>query len=109
LLLGFVTAATSLNGSQPKLCTVFGPSPGLVDYLYIFGGCCLVTEFCQVQNSRCVLQVLHSPIRSVTARRSSSGCEPNFAALSTLRHLYSAGRPSHWALAHILVFFFFLA
>jgi len=39
-------------------------SPGLVDYLYIFGGCCPVTEFCQVQNSLCVLQVLHSPILS---------------------------------------------
>ena len=38
------------------------PSPGLVDYLYIFGGCCLVTEFCQVQNSLCVLQILHAPI-----------------------------------------------
>jgi len=36
-------------------------SPGLVDYLYIFGGCCPVTEFYQVQNSLCVLQVLHSP------------------------------------------------
>jgi len=25
------------------------------------------------------------------------------AALNRGRHLYSAGRPSHWALAHILV------
>jgi len=70
---------------------------------YTFGGCCPVTEFCQVQNSVCVLQVLRSPIGSVTARHSSSGREPNFAALSTGRHLYSAGRPSRWALAHILV------
>ena len=79
------------------------PSPGLVDYLYIFGGCCPVMEFCQVQSSLCVLQVLHS-IGNVTARHSSSGREPNFAALSTRRHLYSAGRPSRLALAHILVF-----
>jgi len=35
------------------------PSPGLVDYLYIFGSCCPITE---VQNSLCILQVLHSPI-----------------------------------------------
>jgi len=77
--------------------------PGLVDYIYIFGGCCSVTEFCQVQNSLCVLQVLRSPYGSVTARQSSSGREPNFAALSTGRHLYSSGRPSRWALAHILV------
>jgi len=33
----------------------------------------------------------------------SSGCQPNFAALNGGRHLYSAGRPSRWALAHILV------
>jgi len=36
----------------------------------------------------------------------SSGRQPNFAALNRRRHLYSAGRPSRWALAHILVFFF---
>jgi len=34
-----------------------------------------------------------SYIDSVTARHSSSGRQPNFAALSTARHLYSAGRP----------------
>ena len=33
------------------------------------------------------------------------GRQPNFAALDRGRHLYSAGRSSHWALAHILVFF----
>ena len=32
---------------------------------------------------------------------SSSGRQPNFAALNRLRHLCSAGRPSRWALAHI--------
>jgi len=79
------------------------PLHGLVDYVYIFGGCCSVTEFCQVQNSLGVLQVLRCPIGSVTARQSSSGREPNFAALSTRRHLYPAGRPSRWALAHIIV------
>ena len=31
----------------------------------------------------------------------SSGRRPNFAVLNRGRHLYSAGRPSHWALAHI--------
>ena len=34
---------------------------------------------------------------------SSTGRQPNFAALNTGSHLYSAGRPSGWALAHILV------
>jgi len=40
-------------------------------------------------------------IFSVTARHSSSGCQPNFAAFSRRRHIYSAGRPSRWALAHM--------
>jgi len=44
-----------------------------------------------------------SRLGSVTARHSSSGRQPNFAALNRGRHLYSAGRPSRWALAHILV------
>jgi len=55
------------------------PSPGLVHYIYIFGGSCLLTEFCQLQNS---LQLLPSLaffyISSVTARPSSSGRQPNF-------------------------------
>ena len=42
---------------------------------------------------------------SVTALQSSSERQPNFAALNRGRHLCSAGRPSGWALAHILVLF----
>jgi len=34
---------------------------------------------------------------------SSSGRQQNFAALNRGRHLCSAGQPSRWALAHILV------
>jgi len=45
-----------------------------------------------------------SYLRIVTARYSSSGRQPNFAVLNTGHHLYSAGRPSRWASAHILVF-----
>ena len=41
---------------------------------------------------------------SVTARHSSSGRQPNFATLNRAHHLYSAGRPSRWALAHISSF-----
>ena len=44
-----------------------------------------------------------SHLGSVTARHSSSGRQPNFAALNRRRHLYSAWRPWCWALAHILV------
>ena len=42
-----------------------------------------------------------SHLGSVTARHSGSGRQPNFAALNRGRHLYSAGRPSRWVLAHI--------
>ena len=39
------------------------PSPGLVHYVFIFGGSYPLTVFCYVQNSLCV-QVLRSPILS---------------------------------------------
>ena len=44
-----------------------------------------------------------SYIGSITAWHFSSGHHPNFAALSRGHHLYSAGWPSHWASAHMLV------
>jgi len=44
-----------------------------------------------------------SRLGRVTAPHSSNGRQPNFAALNRGRHLYSAGRPPPWALAHILV------
>jgi len=47
-----------------------------------------------------------SHLGSVTARHSSSGRQPNIAALNRGRQLYSAGQPSRWALAYILVFIF---
>ena len=49
-----------------------------------------------------------SRLGSVTAQHSSSGRQPNFAALNRGRHLYSAVRPSHWALAHISSFYLLL-
>jgi len=48
-----------------------------------------------------------SRLDSVTARHSSSGRQPNLAALNRGRHIYSAGRPSRWALAHISSSFVF--
>ena len=42
-----------------------------------------------------------SRLGSVTVRHSSSGRQPNFAALNRGCHLYSAWLPSRWALAHI--------
>jgi len=43
----------------------------------------------------------------VTVRHSSRGRQSNFAALNRGRHLYLAGRPSRWALAHISSFNWF--
>ena len=48
----------------------------------------------------CKFQLV-SRLGSVIAWHSSIGRQPNFAALNRGRHLYSAGRPSRWALAHI--------
>jgi len=39
---------------------------------------------------------------------SSSGRQPNFAALNRGRHLRSAGRLSRWALAHTFLVFLYL-
>ena len=40
---------------------------------------------------------------SVTAWHSSSGHQPNCGVEQTAPPIYSAGRPSHWTLAHFLV------
>jgi len=56
------------------------PSPGVVHYIYIFGGSCPPTEFCPVQNSLLCPSLAFAYIGSVTARHSSSGCQPNSAA-----------------------------
>jgi len=76
------------------------PSLGLVHHVYIFGA---LAPNGIMQGAKFTLGVSLAffYIGSVTARHSSSGCQPNFAALSRGRHLYSAGRPSRWASAHI--------
>ena len=48
---------------------------------------------------RVLAALLH--VWGTRANFSSSGRQPNFAALNRRRHLYSAGRPSRSALAHI--------
>ena len=47
-----------------------------------------------------------SRLGSITAWHSSIGHQVNFAALNRGGHLYLAGQPSHWALAHISSFNF---
>jgi len=102
LRFGFVTAVTLLNGSQPN-CTMFGRLRGwytIYIHFWRFLPCngilpCATFTLCP--------RLALSYFGSVTARHCSSGRQPNFAELNRGRHLYSAGRPWHWALAHILV------
>ena len=94
--LGSVTTATSLNGSQTNFARCLAVS------LYI--------HFWRRLPRNGILPGANFSLRPPSLAlsywqrwHSSSGREPNFAALSTGRHLYLAGRPSRWALAHILV------
>jgi len=73
--------------------------------IYIFEGSCPLTEFCHVQNALCIL-VLRSPMLAALLHGTRIVGINQFAALSRGRHLYSVGRPSRWALAHILVLLF---
>jgi len=101
--LGSVTAATSLDGSQPNIARCLAVSWAGTLHIHFQG---LLPRYGILPGAEFTL---HPPsfalsyFGSVTARHLSSGREPNFAVLSTGRHLYSAGRPSRWALAHILV------
>ena len=85
-----------------KLCTMFGRLQGWYTMYINLRGTCPLPEYCQVQNSLCVLF-------TVTARHWSSGRQPNFAAwynewnhrTFTVGTTYTAGRPSLWTLTHI--------
>jgi len=96
-----------------KTLKYVSPSPGLVRYigLCIFPSSCPLTEFCQLQNSRCV-QVLRSPIFSALLHGTPAAAvsqtlwrgiqEMELRYFRRERYLYSAGRPSRWASVHIL-------
>jgi len=71
--LGIVTAPTSLSGGQLNFARCLAV---LVHYIYVIGGSCPLVQFCYVLWSK--------------------GHQPNFAAFSRGRHLYSAVRPSRW-------------
>jgi len=105
--LGFVTAATSLNQTLQGVW----PSSGLVHYVYIFRAFAPYRNFatCKIHFRP---SLAFSYIGSVTARHSISGRQRKFAAsykewnYGTFADgaIYStAGRPSRWASAHMLV------
>jgi len=99
---GFVTAPTSLSRDQPNLSRCLAVSWAGKLYRH-FRGLLLPNGILPGALFTFRPSLAFSYICSVTARHSSSGREPNFAAFSRGRHLYSAGRPSRWASAHILV------
>jgi len=106
--LGFVTAAMTLDvtaGMTAKRCTMFGCLLAATVCIH-FRGLLSPNEILQGAKFTLRPSLAFSYIGSVTARHSSSWRQPNLAALSRERHLYSAGRPSRWASAHILVFFY---
>jgi len=85
-----------------KLCTMFGSLMGWCT-IYTFRG--LLPRNGILPGAKFTLRpsLAFFYIGSITARYSSSGRQPNFAAFSRRRHLCSAGQPSRWASAHILV------
>ena len=81
------------------------PSPGLVYCIYVHFSE-LFREFCQVQNSLRV-QALPCPILALEQWTSAKLCGvvqgTELRNFRRGRHLYSAGRPSRWASAYILI------
>jgi len=110
LCFAIVTAATSLIGGQPNFAQC----------LAVLWAGTLCIHFRRLllpdgifPGAKFTLRpsLAFSYIGSVTARHSSSGHQPNCGVVQEMelwnfrrgRHLYSAGRPSRWALANILV------
>ena len=93
-----------------KLCTMFGHLLGWYT-IYTFWGLLAPDGILPAAKLTLRPSSVFSYIGTVTARHSSSGRQPNFGVVQGMelqnfrrgRHLYSAGRPSRWASAHILV------
>ena len=75
-------AAMSLNGGQLKFarCLAVWPVHGLVHYIYIFESSCPCNGILLGAKFTLRPSLAFSYIGSVTARHSSSGRQPNFAA-----------------------------
>jgi len=98
--LGFVTAATSLTAGQPSFARCLAVSWAGILYIHFLGFLPPDGIFSSCKIHFCLA---FSYIGGVSVWHWSNAREPNFAALSRGCHLYSAGRPSCCALAHILV------
>jgi len=87
------------------------PSPGLLHYIYIFGGFCPWRDFarCKIHlwSKSWVLVYWQRYCTAHQQRASAKLCGVvqgmELQNFYRGRHLHSAGRPSYWASAHILV------
>jgi len=100
--LGFITAATSLTGGQPNFARCLIVSWAATLYINFWG---LLAPDGILPSAKFTLRpnLTFSYIGSITAQHFSIRCQPNFVVFNRGRHLYSAGRPSIWASAHILI------
>ena len=93
-------------------CTMFGRLLGWYT-VYAFLGSWPLTEFCQVQihfaSKPCVLLYWQHYCTALEQRASTKICGMlqgiKLRNFHRRRHLYSAGRPSRWTSAHILVLY----
>ena len=108
--LGFVTAATSLTGGQPNFARSLAVSWASTLYIHFWGSCPL-TELCHMEISLCVqvlrCRILAALLHGTPAAGSAKLCSMvqgmELGNFRRRRHLYSPGRPSRRASAHILV------
>jgi len=104
--LAFVTAATSLIGDQPNFARRLAVSWAGTLHIHFWGlwnfARCK-TDYVQVLRSYILAALLHvTPAAGVSQTlRVVQGIE--LLKFRRRCHLYSAGQPSHWASAHILV------
>ena len=105
--LGFVTAATSFTGGQPNFARCLAVS-GLVWYtIYTFCGLLPPDGILLRAKFTCVLLYCQRYCTALQQRASAKLCgmvqQMELRNFRRGRHLYSTGRPSRWASAHILV------
>jgi len=102
LRLGLVTALTLPNRCQPNFARCLAVSCAGILCIN-FGGLLPRNGILPAVKFTLRPSLAFSDIGSVTAQHSSTRRQPNFVVLSRGHHLYSAGQPSSWESAHILV------
>ena len=112
--LGFVTAPTLLNGRQPNFARCLAVSWAGTLYIHILGALAPSQNFagCKIHfaSKSCVRLYWQRYCTALQQRASDKVCGVvqgmELRNFRRRRHLYSAGRPSRWASAHILVNYF---